>query len=75
MPETTSDAAEICGKAISRKQNLSIDAGCEGTAAGFIRNHNATDKGNVDLRSFKKKIYIQSLENEYKVVGLPVQKL
>ena len=35
-----------------------------------LRNHNATDDGNLDLRSFKKKFYIQSLENKYKVVDL-----
>ena len=41
-----------------------------------LRNHNATDDGNVDFRYFKKKIfYIQSLENKYKVVDLLVQKL
>ena len=39
-----------------------------------LRNNNATDDGNVDFRSLKK-IYIQSLENKYKVVDLPVEKL
>ena len=39
-----------------------------------LRNHNATDDGNVDLRS-SKKIDIQSLENKCKVVDSPVQKL
>ena len=39
-----------------------------------LRNHNATDDGNVDFRSFKK-FYIQSCKNKNKVVDLLVQKL
>ena len=41
-----------------------------------LRNHKATDDGNVDvLQIFQKNFYIQSLESRYKVVVLPVQKL
>ena len=39
-----------------------------------LRNHNGADDGNVDFR-FLKKYYIQSLENQYKIVDLLVQKL
>ena len=78
MPETTSDAAQICGaeEAISRKQDSSsIDAGREGPAGhrlkvpfaslARLQNRNAADKGNVGFRSFQKNFYIQSLENKY----------
>ena len=37
-----------------------------------LRNHNATDDGNVGFRYFKK-VHIQSLENKYKAVELLVQ--
>ena len=39
-----------------------------------LRNHNGTNNGNVDFRSFKK-FHMQSLENKYEAVDLPVQKL
>ena len=39
-----------------------------------LRNHNATDDGNVDFRPLQK-IPIQSLGNKNKVVDLLVQKL
>ena len=39
-----------------------------------LQNHNATDDGNVDFRSLKK-LCIQSLENNYKVVDLLDQKV
>ena len=40
-----------------------------------LRNHNATDDGNVDVRSFLKKCYVPGLENLCKVVDLLPQKL
>ena len=39
-----------------------------------LQNHNATDNGNVDLRSFRK-FYIQGVKKRYKVVDLLVQKI
>ena len=39
-----------------------------------LRNHNATDDSNVDLRSLKN-LYIQSLGNKYKVVDWLVREL
>ena len=39
-----------------------------------LRNHNATDDGNVDFRS-SEKFYIRGLENLCKVVDVLAQKL
>ena len=52
-----------------------LDTFCVATETlARLRNHIATDDGNVEFRSFKK-FYIQSLQNKYKVVDLLAQKL
>ena len=43
--------------------------------AARLQNHNATDDGNVDFRSFKKKNLHSKPEKKIKVVDLLVQKL
>ena len=57
------------------KEVLGEKNGVAPTILVRLRNLNTTDDGNVDFRSFKKKFYIQSLGNKYKVVDLLVQKL
>ena len=62
----------VCDALVIRKYHF-LFVGCVvKLTKARLRNHNATDDGNVDFRSLKK-FYIQSLEN--KVVDLLVQKL